>query len=299
MKIVQSFWSKPCLQSELLMNDSRLDGGWPHRSLNYYSWALSCLQLRRFYEEVELVTDRAGKEILIDFLQLPYTSVRIELNALDHYDAGLWSIGKVYTHGLQDKPFLHVDSDVVLLKPFPERIAQAGIVTQSLEIGYPLFTGGHKTIWDCFVSRPVYFSEIYANQHTDCCNAGIIGGTDIAFLHRYVEEVFSFLALNEQPLLETAVPIDAGCVAVMLEQVILYAFAQHCGKPIDYLLHREEHALGEVGLFQAAPRNQHYVHCYGYFKSLRTTYAYLEWMLQAQYPDYYRRINQHIMAAEI
>lgn len=299
MKIVQSFWSKPCLQSASLLNDSRLDGGWPHRRLNYYSWALSCLQLRKYYDQVELVTDRAGKEILIDFLQLPYTSVRVELDAINTYDAGLWSIGKVYTHGLQDQPFLHVDSDVIITAPFPKSVTEAGIVTQSLEKGYPPFSGGHKTIWEAFTCRPHYFGEIYASEYTDCCNAGIVGGNDMDFLSRYVTEVFDFLERNMDPILQTAVPLDAGCVAVILEQVVLHAYAQHCGKDITYLLYPEHNDLGQVGIFQAAARNHHYTHCYGYFKKLRVTYAYLEWMLQAHYPAYYQRINKHMMAAEI
>jgi hypothetical protein len=94
MKIIQSFWTKPFLQSPDLQ-DSRMNGGWPARKYNYFSWALSCLQLCRYYQNVELVTDDLGKFILIEKLKLPYTSVKTELNRINDYNAGLWALGKI------------------------------------------------------------------------------------------------------------------------------------------------------------------------------------------------------------
>src|SRR5215213_9355428 len=105
MKIVQSFWTKPFLQAGEFLIDSRMNGGWLDRKYNYFSWALSCLQLRKYYSEVELVTDNLGKFILIDCMQLPYTKVVVRLNEIDHYDSSLWALGKIFAYSLQTTPF--------------------------------------------------------------------------------------------------------------------------------------------------------------------------------------------------
>ncbi len=74
MKIVHSYWSKPNL---IQKKASQNLGGWTHRAFNYMSWALSCLKFKEFYPNIELVTDQKGKELLIDRLGLPYTSVKV------------------------------------------------------------------------------------------------------------------------------------------------------------------------------------------------------------------------------
>src|SRR5689334_17471879 len=116
MKIVQSFWSRPSLHSNTVLVDARFNGGWPHRLVNYYSWAFSCLQLCKFYKEVELVTDDWGKELLVNKLGLPYTKVSLALNEIDGFDQGLWVLGKICAYRCQEEPFLHIDHDVFLWK---------------------------------------------------------------------------------------------------------------------------------------------------------------------------------------
>lgn len=49
-RIVQSYWSKAYQNTP--------NSGWAFRESHYMSWALSCLQLKQFYDEIELVTDR-------------------------------------------------------------------------------------------------------------------------------------------------------------------------------------------------------------------------------------------------
>jgi len=63
MKIVQTFWTG---HSETYDNPFDLKGGWLSGEYHWMSWALSCLQLKKFYKEIELVTDKKGKQILID-----------------------------------------------------------------------------------------------------------------------------------------------------------------------------------------------------------------------------------------
>ena len=104
MKIVQSFWTKPFLSGGKGMAGTRLNGGWPEKKFNYFSWALSCLQLRKYYDNVQLVTDDLGKELLIEKMQLPYSSVTTDLNQLDKYNANLWALGKICAPGKRLPP---------------------------------------------------------------------------------------------------------------------------------------------------------------------------------------------------
>jgi hypothetical protein len=67
MKIVHSFWSKPG-QSKIKTEFGRSDGGWLDRKYYYMSWALSCLLFRKLYDKVELVTDKAGEDLLVQKL---------------------------------------------------------------------------------------------------------------------------------------------------------------------------------------------------------------------------------------
>jgi uncharacterized GH25 family protein len=76
MKIVQSLWSIPILQNKKSLFNIG-NGGWAERKFYYMSWALSCLQFKKYYKDLVLVTDKAGKKLLIDKLNLPYSEIII------------------------------------------------------------------------------------------------------------------------------------------------------------------------------------------------------------------------------
>src|SRR5690349_5092674 len=106
MKIVQAFWSKPATGNSLM----DINAGWLSPEYHWMSWALSCLQAKKFYQHVELVTDERGKEILIHRLGLPYSSINTQLEAaLDTYPPELWSLAKIFSYNLQEEPFIHLD----------------------------------------------------------------------------------------------------------------------------------------------------------------------------------------------
>ena len=88
MKIIQSFWSGN--------NDCLKDGyGWLSPIYHYASWILSCNQLHKYYDDVILVTDRVGYDVLIDKLHLPYADVIVCLDELSKYNPNLWALAKI------------------------------------------------------------------------------------------------------------------------------------------------------------------------------------------------------------
>ena len=77
MKIIQSFWA-----GKLQFTEESF--GWQHSRFHALSWALSCLQLSKYYA-VELYTDTIGYEFLIKKLNLPYAKVHIVLDELNNF----------------------------------------------------------------------------------------------------------------------------------------------------------------------------------------------------------------------
>ena len=132
MKIVQSLWSKP---NQGLPFSEKNKLGWPDRKYNYFSWALSVLQFKQYYDEVELVTDKEGYQLLIDKLGLPYSRVQVLLDDVNDYPPRLWAIGKIYVYNIQEQPFIHADGDVFIWKKFDERFESAPLVAQHWEGG--------------------------------------------------------------------------------------------------------------------------------------------------------------------
>lgn len=139
MKLLHSYWSKPYFQSEA---DK---GGWSKNIFHYMSCALSCLRFHEFYD-IELITDKAGKELFIDKIGLPYSSVKVELDVLNNYPPYLWAIGKLYSYSIQTTPFIHVDNDIYIWSKFKDNLINAPLIAHNLEVAYP----HNKIFWRYF-----------------------------------------------------------------------------------------------------------------------------------------------------
>jgi hypothetical protein len=133
MKILQTFWTgPPGNQNESLIS---MKAGW-RLSCEYHwmSWALSCLLAKSAFGEINLVTDLKGKQILIDQLQLPYSSVSTSLEgALDNYHPALFSLAKIHTYSIQTEPFLHLDGDVFLWQKPDEEFLNSRLIAQNID----------------------------------------------------------------------------------------------------------------------------------------------------------------------
>lgn len=299
MKIIQSFWTKPFLKSADSLKDSRLNGGWPARKYNYFSWALSCLQLRKFYPEVELITDELGEFLLIDKLGLPYTNVIADMNKLDHHHPGLWALGKIYAYSIQEKPFLHVDSDIFIWNGFEDRIINAGLTAQNLESQSPVYVETFHEICEKFNYVPPYIRGLSGVKNIACSNAGILGGTDIAFFKHYTNEIFRFLNENYDYILNNVHRLNTAYMNVVYEQIFFLKLAHLANKEITYLFPDCIDFPDYVGYFHAAEKNGGYMHCLGVFKQGKHVCSMLELKLKTLYPEYYYRILDLLSSSEI
>lgn len=123
-KVVYSHWSKP------------MDGdhvGFNSKEAFANCARLSVLTSKEWAETVELVTDQRGYEFLIKDLKLPFDTVRVELDKLNHIDEMHWAIGKIYACSIQEEPFMHIDFDAMWFKRPPDYILNAPAAFQNKE----------------------------------------------------------------------------------------------------------------------------------------------------------------------
>lgn len=298
MKIVQSCWTSPLLHSSQQLG-GRFNGGWPHRLINYYSWAYSCLQLRSFYNNVELITDELGCELLVQRLQLPYTNVRLDLAKIAGNSNGLWALGKIMAYHIQQEPFLHVDNDIFIEQAFDNRLLTSPLIAQNVQSRTRVYTSTFQEVMNSYPYIPSYLEEFRNMSLVPCSNAGILGGTDLEFIHEYTCEVTTFLDRNKEAITASLNNIELSYLNVIFEQVIFYAYAKHCKKNITYLFKEATDIPHNIGYFHSAYENKHFVHALGDYKQNRMVYHGLEKKLKKEYPLYYNHITQLVERGEI
>lgn len=247
IKIVQSYWSKAYKNSH--------NYGWACKDSHYMSWALSCLQLRKFYDNVELVTDSEGAELLIDKLHLPYTSYNTTLDNLNNKNPEIWALGKIAAYNEQHEPFIHVDGDIYIWKPFPKRIEEADIVAQNIEKDYPYGINLLKEM----IEKKFFFP--FQTSIEDMCeaNMGIFGGHDIDFIHKYCNLVYNFLDSNINKI-ET---LSEGVTSIntIMEQYLIFEYAKKHDKKIEYIIDMLPYKeMYKLTLFNLLPKEVSFIH---------------------------------------
>lgn len=292
MKIVQSFWSGPgSVANE--KNTLAIAAGWISPEYHWMSWALSCLQLTKYYDRVELVTDEPGRQLLIETLGLPYTSVSTALqnSELDKLSPKLWAMAKVYTYGLQQEPFLHVDGDIYIAAPFSPELLAAPVVTQNPELNLHTYPVSMRHIERVATYIPP--SMVHDRQRTTdmlAYNAGILGGTNLPFFHDFKQEAFAFIERNAAVM--PRLLLD-DCFNTIPEQYLLHTLAQEKGVPIACLF---EEPVTDIAHFErfvdviSFPHRLTYLHIIGAFKRLSGFYEFVANTLRAEYPSYYYKI---------
>lgn len=289
MKIVQSLWSKPG-RNEGNYNKC----GWPEKKYNYFSWALSALQFRKFYDAVELVTDECGYDLLIRKLGLPYTSTKIVLDELNDYNPGIWALGKIYAYGIQDQPFIHADADVYIWKKFEDSFEKAPILCQNIEKGAH-YHQWYKSLFVDIVQHFNYYPEVLdrsisRNGSIISINAGIIGGHNVNFFKLFTKQSFKFIDQN----IDCMEKVDVDLCNTIFEQFLFHALAEDKGENLTFFNPHFVRYWSDVADFTKTPHRASYIHLQGNFKHKKQILTSLEYRLQEDYPEYYYRII-HLM----
>jgi hypothetical protein len=297
-KIVQTLWTKPAFDDDNSGFQQRFNGGWLSRKYNYMAWTLSCLQLRKFYDRVELVTDAKGKQLLIDILKLPYTDVRVELDCLNHYSNSLWTLPKIYTYKIQKEPFIHVDGDVFIWEKFSKDIESAQLCSQQLVIDHKPQYVAMEEIETHFKFIPDCIKKDKAeNRILRISNAGLFGGNNLDFFKEFVKISFDFVDKN----LALLYKLKSGSFGMIFEEYLFYCLAKEEGIEVTYLLEplMDDFTGTQLIGFETVPSKTKFIHPVGSFKKYRQICDLLSNTLLVNYPDYYYRIIRLLHEFEI
>ncbi|MEO7911577.1 MAG: DUF6734 family protein [Roseiflexaceae bacterium] len=290
MKAVWSFWSKPF--------DAHRRHSWPSVRHHLFAWVLSVETARMHYPETCLVTDDAGARLLVDGIGLRFKHVSTELNTLDQHNPDWWALGKIYAYSMQTEPFAHIDSDVFLWKPLPERLARADVFAQNPEpisASTPYYQperleqalGAGTSGW---LPDEWRWYRRARDSRAECC--GIFGGNRIDFINRFATAALRLIddPANIQALRSLQ---DKSAFMPVIEQYLLSAFVEYHkasavlplgSVQLEYLFHSIEDAWNPDSATQAG-----FTHLVAGAKQNRLFAERLEHRVRRDYPEYYRR----------
>jgi Family of unknown function (DUF6734) len=298
VRIVQTLWTKPVYEGSIGDRHQRFHGGWLSKKYNYMSWTLSCLQFRKFYSNVELVTDIQGKKLLIDTLELPYTSVKVELDCLNHYPSTLWTLPKIYSYQIQKKPFIHTDGDVFIWEKFKPQIESAQLCSQQLVINHK----PQYQIMEDLKSQQCYIPDCIKkdraiNKIPRISNAGLFGGTNLDFFKEFARLSFEFVDRN----LSKIPKFTSRNFGMIFEEYLFYCLAQEKEIDVSYLLEPLNDDFTGIQLvdFETVPLKTKYIHPVGTYKKHQQICDLLASTLLLYYPEYYYRIHKLLRDFEI
>jgi hypothetical protein len=205
---------------------------------HWLAWGLSLRLARAHYPETMLVTDRAGKALLVDCLGLSFSDVSIELESLRNVDTSWWALGKLKAYSLQEQPFVHLDTDVFLWKPLPPDLLNASLFAQSPE-EHPALEQwcGPGEIERAFLQHNLSLPAEWEWTRSRClesypeANCGILGGKRTDFI-RYYASLAMDLVMNPAYSGAWAVVGNKSILNTALEQFLFAAcFEFHRSHP--------------------------------------------------------------------
>jgi hypothetical protein len=293
MRAVWSFWSRP-FEGYYMSN-------WCDPLYHLLSWVVSVHAARQHYPETVLVTDRAGKRLLVEQLGLPFADVSTELERLREHDLGWWALGKIVAHGTQTSPFIHIDSDVYLWKRLPAPLEAAPVFAQCPEY----FVAGQSDYRPEDIEAalnatggilPVEWEWTRScGPHLRGENCGIVGGSDVAFLRHYARTA---LELVERP--ENAAGWrklgDKRRYNNVMEQFTLAACVGYHryqpASPFRYVRTEYLFPSWDDGFDPQRAARVGFTHLMSFGKTSRTVGQRLVDRVRRDYPDYVRRCER-------
>ena len=281
MKLIQSFWTKPYVKT------GSLSGGWMEAKYHLFSWALSTNLLNEIYNEVYLYTDSLGKIILCDLLELPFSKVYTSLDDLHKYNSNLWTFGKVHTYGLQNEPFLHVDSDVFIAQKFPQPLMDGEIIFQNYDLNLNIYKVAYNQLKNMNCSLPKFITCELSESYCGL-NAGIFGGNSVSRIKEYVAEVKLFHDQNK----EIIDSMDVTNINIFLEQLFMYYYFTNKECRLNPLFPELDTGFQNYTHFWKIAREKNYIHLISFYKKKRQLLEQMEAFLRFKYPNsYYKSLD--------
>lgn len=222
--------------------------GGKHVGFNSEKAMVACTYLSVMYShnwarEVELVTDKAGYELLVEKYKIPYSNVVVCLDELNDVSKLHWSLGKMKACAIQEKPFMHQDNDVIWFKPPPKRVRSAPSLFQNLEHEH-----FHHKYYKCMMDHADMFFEKkkpFVDYKTlNAVNCGVMAFNDLSAINDWYSYAFDYIEYYDKYRLH-----EGECEVlspIIFEQLHLYYFLTHYGIPIQYLEEKTNNFVSDV-----------------------------------------------------
>jgi len=281
MKIIQSFWTG---NTEVIPSC-----GWFSEKHHLLGWILSVNQLRKYYDEVELVTDTYGYELLIEKLHLPYTNVHVVLDELNAYPSDLWALAKIKTYQIQTEPFLHVDGDVFIWEKFSDELMAANLIAQNIETTSDYYRTMWADIRPHLTHLPASMELFDQSVHNKAYNMGIFGGNNMDFMQKYCAASFAFVDQNK----ENFGKVDQFNFNIFFEQVLFHEMTKIEKQEVATYIHEDigDNQYTNFGNFEDVPHKRTYLHLLGDFKRQLVVCKKMESYVMRNYPEYYKHLE--------
>jgi hypothetical protein len=279
-KVVQTFW---------VDNEKYLNGGWLNTKFHLMGWGLSSLTFSRFFENLELITDAFGKEILIDRLQLPYNSLSLAQEDYRSEFEKIWVLRKIYSYSLQNEPFIHADGDAFLFNLLKHELLDSPLIAQNFEYNYPDYIKAFNEINEKCRYLPSYIKKDKDGK-LSAVNAGIIGGNEFLFFKTFAKEIDIFLYRNQDYI--NKLKLHTFSLNVFLEQFLFKKIADELALPITVQLKEHiEYPLKSYATdqFWELPRNCDFCHLMSY-KRNPTSCEQMAQRLYIESPELHHKI---------
>ncbi len=280
MRIRQTFWTNNITDLKTLSK------GWINVNYFLMSWTLSALQLRKYYDNVKLVTDDFGEELLINVLKLPYTEVSLAMNNYQwkEFD-NLWGLRKIYSCTTEKFPFINVDGDAFLFKPLPSRIIKGELISQNQELEFDFYQLGLKNFIRNFKTLPKHFLPPHGKVIAH--NSGIVGGNNFQFFTKLFNEVLHFCKSNVKALKNDLDPT----FSLLIEQYYYARLADHYNISIESLhdpVYRNQYT--NLVKFHLMPFSPPILHVMAAYKNNEWVCQQMVRRLELNFPDFYSEV---------
>lgn len=293
MRILHSYWTQGKEHRDSC-------GGWLSEEANMMCWALSCLNAKKYYNHVELYTDKVGYHTLIKRMKLPYDKVHLVYNSdslVANFPYYLWAMPKIYTYSLQDEPFIHIDGDFIL---WEKKDFNHPIIYQNEEKNVPLYESIYRSFKKEYINKQEDFSQcIYSDFVSEAANMGIFGGRDLEFIRKYSSNVLDFV--KHQHLVSSTFHNNHKDINCFLEQYYLLYLCREQGEK-THTIHtpanlNDKKALAEC-IYNYPGKHAGFNHFLGSSKKQELMVDYVKNELYSTYPEYYNLIHDEFKASD-
>ena len=254
---------------------------------NDYVFALSLIMSHHSFtaalghrkNKTVLVTDVAGKELIVDKMGLYFDEVKLIDNA---YVLKLTAIREYVMEGC----LIHVDWDTYLLKTFPVRVFDTPIFCDYIQRNNPIDVEAWNECYSKFWYKDLLIEEV--NSHRDSLwsiESGVLGQDKMGYWLEYCD--YARYVFNQNRFFIES-PENLIKLRRVLENVLPYYFFKERNREIGVLIDRNKETESEM--FQHQLSNLNFIRLYGNSKRNSFLLQAIEKFVRKYYSDSYDKI---------